>query len=888
MAFSYGKKNLANTTLVSSLNSSATSVTVTDASIFPSSYFYATLMPSSEISSLSNSEIVMVTNVSGNVLTIIRAQRGTNARSFDAGAVITNGIYSQDLDMAQAVGKKIFTANWDSDAGYYKINDPMLKIVPDEGTSIRVVFDTDVSSGASAALSINENTDSGTATKIGKNIEIRDANALAPVSVGLNGDTSQITTTGKNLLPMPGVSYIQNGIVFTPNADGSVTLNGKNNGNGNSAYYFVNYGTTGVSMTIPAGTYTVSGVTGSQTITFYDGTTYYDRSAASPSMTFNSSKTFTNVYLQVRRGDTTQFDNYKIYPMLEAGSTATTFEPYTGGKAAPSPDWQIPVSTVTGEQTITISDGGSNSRELKVNLGKNLFNTLDQTGIYRTTVVSKTDNSLVLKPEASGVCYVSYSFDAQPKTMYTVSAIAATTGSTSGFLGMFYVQSYNGSSHSYLTNIVWGSVATKKSVTFTTPGDCQKIRIQFYPLDREDSNYQNMQIEFSEIQVEKGSSASSFAPYFEPIELCKLSDGDTVYQDYIYKSGDDWYVHKEFGKINLGSLTWNTEAGGTNYRLVCQTQYTNLQKPASNDSLPIAICSHYGIATASDTYLGVQGLSMSQSNRFYIYDNNYNSSSSGAAYNTWAQTNNPIVYWKLVTATDTEITHQPLIDQLEALASTALYEGQNNITVSGDLAGYLNLTYNTINSGVYVASMVNGAYILDDDTREPAYAKAWIPYDLTYYNDEWYLMNMVGEVYIPDNSISGDKIVNGAITSSKIDWSTMNTGVLGQDVVIGTFLGKPLYCRVIKIERNGSTATGWKQFDMPAGMNIGWVKNAYGFGTNDGTSWFNVNRPRQDNTPYSMSISTVSNSKIDICIGTSMGEYWDYMYICVEYIKSTD
>lgn len=76
--------NNAKTTLSASLNNSATTCTVADASVFPTlgtyDYFYMTL----EDSSL-NTEVVKVTGISSNTLTIARAQDNTSARAFASG-----------------------------------------------------------------------------------------------------------------------------------------------------------------------------------------------------------------------------------------------------------------------------------------------------------------------------------------------------------------------------------------------------------------------------------------------------------------------------------------------------------------------------------------------------------------------------------------------------------------------------------------------------------------------------------------------------------------------------------------------------------------------------------------------------------------------------------
>lgn len=81
--------NNASTTLASAINTTATSITVTDASSFPTlgagDYTYVTLdadtIPASR-------EVVKVTAIGGNVLTVVRGQDGTSATAFDAGVEV--------------------------------------------------------------------------------------------------------------------------------------------------------------------------------------------------------------------------------------------------------------------------------------------------------------------------------------------------------------------------------------------------------------------------------------------------------------------------------------------------------------------------------------------------------------------------------------------------------------------------------------------------------------------------------------------------------------------------------------------------------------------------------------------------------------------------------
>jgi len=82
--------NNCTTTLASSLTSGATSMSVTSATGFPSptgvQYFYCTLADAATQTTI---EIVKVTSVSGTTFAITRAQDGTSATAFAAGAVVS-------------------------------------------------------------------------------------------------------------------------------------------------------------------------------------------------------------------------------------------------------------------------------------------------------------------------------------------------------------------------------------------------------------------------------------------------------------------------------------------------------------------------------------------------------------------------------------------------------------------------------------------------------------------------------------------------------------------------------------------------------------------------------------------------------------------------------
>ena len=93
-------KNNAETTLSSGINNSVTTVPVTSAAVFPTpdanNVFFATIDDGSNI------EVVKVTGISSNDLTVVRAQDNTSAATFGSGAKIELRLTAQVLDMGTA------------------------------------------------------------------------------------------------------------------------------------------------------------------------------------------------------------------------------------------------------------------------------------------------------------------------------------------------------------------------------------------------------------------------------------------------------------------------------------------------------------------------------------------------------------------------------------------------------------------------------------------------------------------------------------------------------------------------------------------------------------------------------------------------------------------
>ena len=153
-------QNLASGVLASSISSSATTISVNSGSgsattlqgVWPDPPFYATIMPTNPTAGVANSldsEVVLITAVTGSsdgstvTMTAERSKKGTTAKAFSEGAIITNGIYAET---------GVFTATGsDFEYSITDVRAPM----PAEGVEIFVQFDTTYTSTTTPTLSIN-------------------------------------------------------------------------------------------------------------------------------------------------------------------------------------------------------------------------------------------------------------------------------------------------------------------------------------------------------------------------------------------------------------------------------------------------------------------------------------------------------------------------------------------------------------------------------------------------------------------------------------------------------------------------------------------------------------------------------------------------------------
>ena len=205
-----------------------------------------------------------------------------------------------------------------------------------------------------------------------------------------------------------------------------------------------------------------------------------------------------------------------------------------------------------------------------------------------------------------------------------------------------------------------------------------------------------------------GSESQEYEINLGDIELCKIG----TYQDYIYKSGEDWYVHKETKKLDVSALTGWYYNSNTNFRTT--TGVSDIKFPSSSDMVGDILCSHYsalsGNAAATSTY--DYGIALGGADYVSIRNKNLTSL---AELNTYFANNQIYAYVVLATPTDTQITNEALIAQLNALNAGTTYDGTTIITVASEnLAGPLEVKASSTITKTYTEVEIGSPFTITD------------------------------------------------------------------------------------------------------------------------------------------------------------------------------
>ena len=330
-------------------------------------------------------------------------------------------------------------------------------------------------------------------------------------------------------------------------------------------------------------------------------------------------------------------------------------------EGTPTPTEPIPISVVTGEQSVVVH-------------GKNCFNPNNIT--FTNGILD--DNG---QPSSSSASHYTNNFwRVEPSTNYALSGTLRTENI--GYRVYYYDKNKNWLSRTVNINTT--------SYTFTTTSNCYYIRLQV-------AN----EITLQDIQLELGTSVTSYTPYtsttttidLKTLELAKIG----TYQDYIYFDVDEgkWYKKGLINKTTFnGEETW----------FIASSIATNTSRfwTQKNSIINTAISGDTNIYIKSPKFIGITWNEMYQTDTTTLNAiSNYNSSSTTdgrchiriqnsiasteSAFTTWLSNNNLDIYYVLKTPTDEEITDTTLIQDLYNILAMMSVNGTTIIEVSGNL-----------------------------------------------------------------------------------------------------------------------------------------------------------------------------------------------------------
>lgn len=248
-------------------------------------------------------------------------------------------------------------------------------------------------------------------TASGSTAYIDDASNMGIKDIDFYGESKQMQTTGKNLLPLPyavsNSTIILEGVTFNINTDGSVKVNGTSTGD---AYINFYYNTDKMLVKEP---FIFSKKEIDNTSLYYieriDGTwgaaQILPNGTKEMKITPSANATGQIFRLTVQNGKTA--NNITVKPMIRLASvTDDTWEKSTGGKASPNPDYPQPIEMVKGKNELQNTAQSKTDAGLTYTVNDDKSVTVNGTAtglsIVKVGSFKNTDRDLILSGCPSG------------------------------------------------------------------------------------------------------------------------------------------------------------------------------------------------------------------------------------------------------------------------------------------------------------------------------------------------------------------------------------------------------------------------------------------------------------------------------------------------------
>ena len=350
---------------------------------------------------------------------------------------------------------------------------------------------------------IKEGAETTAATISGSNPTVTNS-ANAPLIYGkIKGYTEQKTLSGKNLLKITNPSQTTDGITFTVNEDGNITING-------TATADTNFGVTDIANITGNGNIkrklfqlngSYTGTVEHMAYTYNWGHGFFVPIGEEGFL--NTDVTYSIFRIKVSSG--TVCNNLKVGFMV--AEDVSEYEPFCGGIASPNPDYPQDIKGL----------GDSGTIEVKT-CGKNLAN---PNNFITGKVVDYISGKILDNPSYSISGYI----EIEPNTTYTKQ------GFTEGMENWVYDSNKN-------------PISAIVANTFETPSNAKYVVLSYL-----NSNT-------SPRQLEEGTVVTPYEPYTETTATIPI---DTLYEgDYleVYADGSGKIVHKSGVGITNVYSSW--------------------------------------------------------------------------------------------------------------------------------------------------------------------------------------------------------------------------------------------------------------------------------------------------------------------------------------------
>lgn len=319
---------------------------------------------------------------------------------------------------------------------------------------------------------------------------------------------------------------------------------------------------------------------------------------------------------------------------IEEGSTPTEYEDFYNYKLCKIGDYKD---------------------EIKKSTGKNLFDIPNKTGSRGKNTFTALNQEITINSNTSGTESAFYLNDVSQVSQYLATTYENALD--------FNMTSVGGT---YTLTLFFNYIPTNNIaiVLFTNKRLIQKSK----------SDWENTQCKWNITldndeyikSVQFYTSQSNIFSNFKIIAQLEKNNQSTNYEPY----GEQWYIKKEIGKIDLSTFAWN-QAGHnvTDYKRYYTNTIPNIKYVSSNTQIGNGITEKYIISKG-------QGIS-SVTNVIAI--------DVSIVSVTDKNTPSGLFYYALATPTYEIITNSTLINQLEELTKLDTYNNYSAVTATGDL-----------------------------------------------------------------------------------------------------------------------------------------------------------------------------------------------------------